>query len=97
MKGKHEQKNFGAIGALASTPLSLKTQGGGGEGGAGGCRIQGPGPAAPPLCYGPSNTVAYCGTLLLCQILPFQISPFLNPLPNGTPCYQGVFKVESTP
>ena len=30
MKGKHAQKNFGAVGAMAPTPLSLKTQGGGG-------------------------------------------------------------------
>ena len=34
MKGKHAQKNFGAVGAMAPTPLSLKTQGGG-EGGGG--------------------------------------------------------------
>ena len=30
MKGKHAQKNFSAVGAMAPTPLSLKTQGGGG-------------------------------------------------------------------
>ena len=30
MKGKHAQKNFGAIGAMAPTPQSLKTRGGGG-------------------------------------------------------------------
>ena len=30
MKGKHAQKNFGAVGAMAPTPLSLKTPGGGG-------------------------------------------------------------------
>ena len=30
MKGKHAQKNFGAIGTMALTPLSLKTPGGGG-------------------------------------------------------------------
>ena len=41
------KKNFGAIGTMAPTPLSLKTRGGGG-GGLGGCRIQGLGPAAPP-------------------------------------------------
>ena len=33
MKGKHAQKNFGAVGAMAPTPLSLKTRGGGGGGG----------------------------------------------------------------
>ena len=50
MKGKHAQKNLGAVGAMApTTPLSFKTPGGGG--GAGGCRIQGPGPAAPPWRY----------------------------------------------
>ena len=32
MKGKHAQKNFGAVGAMTPTPLSLKTWGGGGEG-----------------------------------------------------------------
>ena len=48
MKGKHAQKNFGAVGAMAPAPLSLKTPGGKGGGGAEGCRIQGPGPAAPP-------------------------------------------------
>ena len=26
MKGKHAQKNLGAVGAMAPTPLSLKTQ-----------------------------------------------------------------------
>ena len=30
MKEKHAQKIFGAIGAMAPTPLSLKTPGGGG-------------------------------------------------------------------
>ena len=30
MKGKHAQKNFGAVGAMAPPPLSLKTGGGGG-------------------------------------------------------------------
>ena len=30
MKGKHAQKIFGAVGAMASKPLSLKTRGGGG-------------------------------------------------------------------
>ena len=49
MKGKHAQKKFGAIGAMAPTPLSLKTPGRGGGGGAGGCRIQGPGPPPPPV------------------------------------------------
>ena len=38
-------KKFGAVGAMAPAPLCFKTRGGGG---AGGCRIQGPGPAAPP-------------------------------------------------
>ena len=33
MKGKHAQKNFGAVGAMAPTPLSLRTGGGGGLGG----------------------------------------------------------------
>ena len=48
MKGKHAQKNFGAVGTMAPTPPSLKT---GGEGGGGGweCRMQGPGPATPPV------------------------------------------------
>ena len=45
MKGKHAQKYFGAVGAMAPAPLSLKAPGGGG--GAGGCCIQGLGPAAP--------------------------------------------------
>ena len=35
MKGKHAQKNFGTVGAMAPTPLSLKTRGEGGEGGGG--------------------------------------------------------------
>ena len=30
MKEKHAQKNFGAVGAMAPTPVSLKTRGGGG-------------------------------------------------------------------
>ena len=32
MKGKHAQKDYGAVGAMAPTPLSLKTPGGGGGG-----------------------------------------------------------------
>ena len=32
MKGKHAQKDFGAVGAMAPPPLSLKTWGGGGRG-----------------------------------------------------------------
>ena len=37
MKGRHAQKNFGAVGAMAQTPLSFKTPGGGGGlGGLGG-------------------------------------------------------------
>ena len=36
MKGKHAQKNFGAVGTMAPTPLSLKSGGGGGGGGGGG-------------------------------------------------------------
>ena len=35
MKGKHAQKNFGAIGAMARAPLSLKTRGQGERGGGG--------------------------------------------------------------
>ena len=37
MKGQHAQKNFGAVDAMAPTPLSLKTRGrsGGGTGGGG--------------------------------------------------------------
>ena len=30
MKGKHAQNNFGAVGAMAPTPLSLRARGGGG-------------------------------------------------------------------
>ena len=33
MKGKHAEKDFGAVGAMAPAPLSLKTRGGGGLGG----------------------------------------------------------------
>ena len=36
MKGKHAQNNFGAVGAMAPTPLSLKTPPRGGGGGLGG-------------------------------------------------------------
>ena len=35
MKWKHAKKNFSAVGAMAPTPLSLKTQGVGGRGGGG--------------------------------------------------------------
>ena len=35
MKGKHVQKKFGAVGAMAPTPLSLETRGRGGDGGGG--------------------------------------------------------------
>ena len=31
--------------------------------------------------FRPSNTMAYFGTLLLCQGLPFQIAPVPNPPP----------------
>ena len=33
MKGKHAQKNFGTVGAMAPTPLFLKPPQGGGGGG----------------------------------------------------------------
>ena len=46
MKGKHAQKNFGAIGAMAPTPLSLKTRGGGGGWGVSHTRT---GPGRPPV------------------------------------------------
>ena len=36
MIGKYAQKNFGAVGAMAPTPLSLKTRRGGEGGGGGG-------------------------------------------------------------
>ena len=38
-------------------------------------------------CFGPSDTAAQFGTFLLCQILPFQISPLPNfpaPVPTNT-------------
>ena len=50
-----------AVGATAPRRLSLKTRGGGG--GAGGCRIQGAGPAAPlghAVCSVVSSRVALC-------------------------------------
>ena len=55
MKGKHAQKNFGAV-AMAPTPLSLKTRGGGG--GAGGVAYKDrarlpPPPVAAPSLSGP--------------------------------------------
>ena len=50
------QKNFGTVGAMAPTPLSLKTRGGGG--GAGGCCIQGPGPPRPPRGF-PLHIIKY--------------------------------------
>ena len=51
MKGKHVQKNFGAVGIVAPTPLSLKTWGGGGGGGgAGGVSHTRTGPPPPPSC-----------------------------------------------
>ena len=45
MNGKHAQKNFGAVGAMAPTPLSLKTLGGGGGWGVSHTRT---GPGRPP-------------------------------------------------
>ena len=46
-------------------PLSFKTRGGGGGRGAGGCRIQGPGPAAPPVAKGnPDSAYEANGTLM---------------------------------
>ena len=46
MKGKHAQKNFNAVGAMAPTPLALKTRGGGGGWGVSHTRT---GPSRPPL------------------------------------------------
>ena len=46
MKGKHAKKNFGAVGAMAPTPLSLKTLGGGGGWGVSHTRT---GPSRPPV------------------------------------------------
>ena len=48
MTGKHAQKYFGTVGAMAPTLLSLKTRDG-----RGGCRIQVPGPVAPPPSCSP--------------------------------------------
>ena len=54
MKGRHAQKNFGAVGTMAPTLLSLKTRGGGG--GLGGvaykdrARPPPPPPRAPSVC-----------------------------------------------
>ena len=46
MKGKDAQKNFGAVGTMAPTPLSLKTWGG--EGGAGGVTYKDRAQPPPP-------------------------------------------------
>ena len=46
MKKKHTQNKGAPLAPWPLNPLSLKKPRGGG--GAGGCRIQGPGPAAPP-------------------------------------------------
>ena len=43
------------FGAMAPTPLSFKTRGGGG----GGCRVQGPGPTAPPGGGPTTNTHSF--------------------------------------
>ena len=53
------KKKIGAFGAgqfslgtlVGGRPGTAIFQNSGGGGGAGGCRIQGPGPAAPPGCY----------------------------------------------
>ena len=52
MKGKHAQKNFNAVGAMAPTPLSLKTTLGGGGGWGVSHTRTGPGrpPVVSPLC-----------------------------------------------
>ena len=47
MKRKHAQKNFGAVGAMAPTPLSLKNPGGEGGGGWGVSHTR-TGPGHPP-------------------------------------------------
>ena len=47
MKGKYAQKNFSAVGAMALTPLSLKTAGGRGDWGVSHTRT-GPGRPPPP-------------------------------------------------
>ena len=62
MKEKHAQKNFGAIGAMAPTPLSLKTPGGGG--GLGGVaykdRARPPPPPPVPQCTNVTLTLNPC-------------------------------------
>ena len=50
MKGKHAQKNFGALGAMAPTPLSLETRGGGGGGWGVSHTRTGPAPAPLVRC-----------------------------------------------
>ena len=73
MNGKHAQKNFGAVGTMAPTPIS---QNPGGGGGAGGCRIQGPGPAAPPPPVGSLVTMRsdQCPLSCLLYTLLVQVS-----------------------
>ena len=63
MKGKHAQKNFSAVGAMAPTPLSLKTRGEGGGGGLGGSHTR-TGLAPPPLLWWVGGCVPAC--LLVC-------------------------------
>ena len=84
MKGKHAQKNFGAVGTMAPTPLSLEIPGGGG-GGAGGCRIQGPDPAAPQclLRSAPFSASAVCPTLLPFLVFPSPPTQFPLGFPLG--------------
>ena len=82
MKGKHAQKNFSAVGAMAPTPLSLKTRG------AGGCRIQGPGPAATPVVEEGSATSRPLSATLRPPSVPTNrlVSPQLPPeLSQWTP------------
>ena len=59
MKGKHAQKkNFGAVGTIAPTPLSLKTRGG--VGGAGGVAYNA---RPPPSCSESGSSAVHTDTM----------------------------------
>ena len=74
---KQAQKKMSAIGAMAPTPISLKTRGWGGGGLVGEGRIQGLGPASPPPPPSVGGTLNGCTLCLWWHVAGHHSSPGL--------------------
>ena len=83
MKGKQAQKNFGAVGARAQTPLSLKKKPPGGGGGWRGSHTRtGPG-RPPPPCVEPFKRTVCCNQLTFIKSCVWKTTLLSNKRTDG--------------